>query len=311
MITLSSHVGRGEPVYDALMKQLFEKASVKLFSLLLGVHAFEIQELPRELTSVKEKKVERDSVDFLVWVKSKGKAEKTLFHVEFQSTNDSWIHQRLIRYSALLEKKYNIFPEQVVIYFGRDPLMMKEELVKTGKYTGYSHYCRIIDLHQVDAKKILETKDPMVALLSLLSNTQPVEDTLAQYLLRFKKEFHQQLETCLPIMNYLLQIKLPYARVMGLINEVIGMLGIKKEDLVFYKEGMEKGMKKGMKKGMEKGMEEIRKIILGLLNARFQLEEEQKEKVRSHLNQVKTMELLEELSLKVIQVNSIDEFLTY
>ncbi len=102
---LSGRVGRGERVYDAFMKQVFEKASSIVFKLVLGVRVERVQELPRELVRVKEQKIEEESVDFLLWV-TEGTKDRVLYHVEFQSSNDPWMHQRLIHYNFLIEKKY-------------------------------------------------------------------------------------------------------------------------------------------------------------------------------------------------------------
>ena len=82
------------------------------------------------------------------------------------------------------------------------------------------------------------------------------------------------------------------------------MLGIKEEDLVFYKEGMEKGMEKGVEKG-------IRETILKQLIIRFHLDEEQAKTLGKELEKITELKALEELSLLVLQAQSIQEFLNH
>ncbi len=193
---------------------------------------------------------------------------------------------------------------------------MKEKFSKGGIHTHYSHSCLIVDLSKVDADAFLSANDPLVALLSLISDTKPVQETLKNYVTRYQEQVKEQPDKFLPLMNYLLQLKLPYQQVTNLIMEVTRMLSIKKEDFVFYKQGKEEGLQEGLQKGLQKGLQEgllkgIRITIIKQLNNRFKPSDEQEAEVKQLLEKIKELSVLEDVSVQVVQAQSLQEFMGY
>ena len=103
----------GLPYYDAVVKDLFQKDHPSLLDQLTGgvkIKAF----LNVDLAKVLERRA--DLVLLL--------ADKTILHIEFQSTNDKDMAYRAGIYCVLLGHRYRCRVRQVVLYIGQAKMRM-------------------------------------------------------------------------------------------------------------------------------------------------------------------------------------------
>ena len=96
-------------------------------------------------------------------------AERTLVHVELQSTNDPRMVLRMLEYAVAIQRGFERFPEQLVLYVGEAPLRMHGRVA----VPGLAFECRIADIRELDGEELLrsaELADNIMAVLARLSD---------------------------------------------------------------------------------------------------------------------------------------------
>ena len=141
--------------YDAVVKDLFQKDRPTLLGVLAGpavVREFLNGELPV---------VEEREADILL-----GLSDGSLFHIEFQSTNDGHMPFRMGSYGLLAARKYRRNSiRQVVIYMGSAPMRMKDRLDLGGIQVAY----RLVDIREFEASELMMSDNPGDVALALLA----------------------------------------------------------------------------------------------------------------------------------------------
>jgi hypothetical protein len=87
-----------------------------------------------------------------------------LIHVELQSTNHSRMARMMLEYALAIERKFDRFPEQAVLYVGEAPLRMLESL----KRRKLEFDCQIVDIRDFDAEPWLESESLAENVLAVL-----------------------------------------------------------------------------------------------------------------------------------------------
>lgn len=79
-------------------------------------------------------------------------AQGTLVHIELQSANHVRMALRMLEYSLAIHRKFDRFPEQVVLYVGNAPMRMKSRLVSPRLSFDY----RLVDIRELDSEPLLQ-----------------------------------------------------------------------------------------------------------------------------------------------------------
>ncbi len=94
-----------------------------------------------------------------------------IVHLELQSSNDADMALRMAEYALAIYRALRQFPEQIVLYVGREPLRMPGNL--TG--SALSFRCRMVDMREWDGDALLDSanvEDNVIAVLTRLSNAR-------------------------------------------------------------------------------------------------------------------------------------------
>jgi hypothetical protein len=149
---------KGTQDYDVTLKSLISEAGAEVLDYLAGtgrVKAWLNVELPR---------VRNPRVDLLAELESGG-----LFHVELQSSNDM-TPQRMLEYATSIWRQKGVFPRQLLLYVGNEPLRIANDIRAAD---GDLHYrFTAIDIRDLDGDAMIESQSMALNILSILAGSQ-------------------------------------------------------------------------------------------------------------------------------------------
>jgi predicted transposase YdaD len=90
-----------------------------------------------------------------------------LVHIELQSSNHSRMATRMLEYAVDIRRRFDRFPEQLVLYVGYEPMRMESCLVAPWGTFSY----RLIDIRELDAEPLLAShrlEENLIAILMRL-----------------------------------------------------------------------------------------------------------------------------------------------
>jgi len=239
-----------------ISKKLIQRIAVDLAVYLLKLD-IEFDEL--ELLSSENMRVEERRADLVAKVTQKN--EIFILHIEIQNNNDSEMALRMLRYYTDIAFNYpNISIRQYVIYIGKAKLAMHPERQDRGLKYQYN----MIDMHNIDYKKLLAQNSPDAMVLAILCDFNVDTDSVAVNTIvqLLHKRLHDNPKRFREYM-YMLEVLSDNRNLKVAIKEAETVItNVKVENLPSYELGMEKGIEKGIEKGMEQGME---KVILQML----------------------------------------------
>ena len=136
--------------YDKTIRSLLKELPVVFLELLTGEKLS--KDALKPLDTKLQKVIEREA-DLIVENAETG----DIYHVEFQSTNDSSMPDRMAVYYYLIKQNYGRYPKQFLVYVGQEKCKMPSSV----KTETSSHSYRVIDLKEdVDCQKLLESSNP-------------------------------------------------------------------------------------------------------------------------------------------------------
>ncbi len=144
-------------LYDVTLKMVLTD-SPALFAEILGAAAIEAW-LNVELPSVQNPRV-----DLLGTTTGGG-----VVHIEIQSTNDDRMALRMAQYGLQIYDRLGQFPQQVVLYFGDEPVRMAQQLT----LEGLSYRYQLISVRDLDGDRLIESGgigDNIIGTLGRLNN---------------------------------------------------------------------------------------------------------------------------------------------
>ena len=144
--------------YDAVVKDLFQKDHPSLLDQLTGgvkIRAF----LNVDLAKVLERRA-----DLVVLLE-----DKTILHIEFQSTNDKDMAYRAGIYCVLLGHRYHCRVRQVILYTGQAKMRMPDGVDLGETRIAY----RLIDIRTLESETLIASGRPGDLALAMLANGGP------------------------------------------------------------------------------------------------------------------------------------------
>ena len=112
--------------YDRLSKDILQSIKVPLVRFLTGKEPQEVVPLNIEFQQIQSK-----AADLLFMARFED-FEK-IFHIEMQTDNHPQMLYRMLGYFNEIVRQYEMFPVQTVLYFGRNPMNMRNQLVNGGE----------------------------------------------------------------------------------------------------------------------------------------------------------------------------------
>lgn len=222
-----------------------------------------------------------------------------LVHFELQSANDPEMPVRMAEYALAVYKKHDQFPEQIVFYVGRPPMRMNNRL----QDEKLSFEFRIVDARDLDGEELLASEllgDNVIAILGRLRDHRAAVRHVYQRIASADPGIRERALAAFMILAGLRQLS-------GLIEEEAGQM-IDMKELVEnswpYMLGMKQGMEKGVETGKAEGIQQGEvTLALRLIRKRFG---DPPEWVEARLRSM-TITQLEELSLRILDVHTLDE----
>lgn len=146
--------------YDKVLRENLERPGQLLLSYFFNKTELKTEAMPNR---IRQHILEKET-DTLVLLKEEGK-EPFIFHLEFQSTNDSKMAARMASYDFMLHLKYDMEVVSAVIYTGERPMTMKN----TVSFNGNHYACRMIDIREMDPEIFLRSDKSKEVVLAILA----------------------------------------------------------------------------------------------------------------------------------------------
>ena len=220
-------------IYDKVLKENAE-ALVKAFA---GVAIVSMEPIKDKIQTT----IERE-FDFAYRTKF-ASGQEEIIHLEFQSSSELYMHERMLLYHALLRYKYHLQVQQLVIYLGAPAHGMTLEI------SGINiHFkLQVLSLNELDPETLIRSQVPEVIVLGILARHK--EEQKEALLRSVIKKLGQVCHDELKLRKYLKQLQvLSRLRKFDptLIQNYIDMPIIDISADSYYQLGMEKGVEKGM-----------------------------------------------------------------
>ncbi len=290
--------------FDSEIKEIFESSAKTIAKILLGIDIIKIKTLP---TEVQEKLI----ADFVGEIETP--QGKFLLHIEFQSSNDDFMPQRMLNYAISLYRKYlkkhpqkqSLPPIQILVYIGQDKLRMKNFFSLKTEFTETFHRFEIIDLSQIDAEKFLESDDPDVFILSILGKTQNRIEVIRKITEKLKKLNLDESK----LLKYIYRIDI-LSELRSVEKEALESMPVElKIDvtrLLGYKQGKKEGKEEGIKEGIERGLREGLYTAIALdLQIKFG---KKALSLMSKIRKISDIQKLKKLKKEIIKAKNLNEF---
>ncbi|EAY31260.1 RpnC/YadD family protein [Microscilla marina] len=246
--------------YDKIFKENIGEYFLSLSKKHLGIEVASSEELKDKLQTTLEREA-----DFLRKITTP-KGEKMIIQLEFQTTDEQGMVERMQLCFALLRQKYQLPVHQFVIYVGSKPPKMRTRLQPQEIFTGF----KLIDLQQVSYEQWLDSNIPEEMLLAILGDFQQVDAliVLKQIISKLDKlindpgtlqKYIRQLTTLARLRNLTIETK-------KTLNSMAFTYDIEKD--AFYQKGVKTGKEEGKEEGKKEGREEVKiEMVLGLINS--------------------------------------------
>jgi len=193
-----------------------------------------------EFLDIEFQKIESKRSDILI------KSNDTLYHIEFQSTNQKNFEFRMLRYYTEIKQKYKLPLKQFVIYHSSKKCNIKNYIKDF--CIDYSFY--LIDTNKIDCEKFLNEDNPKAVIMAILCKIKDKSqiEKIIQKIEKLSKSFEE-------FSTYMLMLEeLADKKYKNIIKEIeMNIVNPKWEDFPSYWVGMEKGMEKGIEEGIKKG----------------------------------------------------------
>jgi predicted transposase/invertase (TIGR01784 family) len=246
--------------YDKIFKENIGEYFLSLSKKHLGIDIAESEELKDKLQTTLEREA-----DFLRKVTTP-QGTQMIVQLEFQTTDEHGMAERMQLYFAMLRQKYRLPVRQFVIYVGNRSPNMRTTLQADEIFTGFE----LLDLSQIGYEHWLQSNIPEEILLTVLGNFQ--DDDALVVLKQIISKLVKLIDHPITLKKYVRQLMI-LARLRSLTVETeqtLESMGLTYdiEKDAFYKRGVVKGKKEGKQEGIKEGIQEEKTyMVVGLLKS--------------------------------------------
>jgi len=232
-------------IYNRIFRENAKHSFIALIQQLYNLNIQSFKVLDPKFPSTSE-----NEVDYLYEITLKDES-KQILHVEFQSTNDPQMLERMQEYHAKIYKKFKLPIKPIVINLSQKPFTAPTKLKTDEVFYGYD----IIDLFSLSTGKLLSSQIPEVVILAILSNypKERLEAVLKAIVVKLRQlvAAEKDMNRFVNQLFFLSRLRKFEKETKEKLEEMIIEIDI--ENDFYYKEGVEKGIEKGIEKG-EKGI---------------------------------------------------------
>ena len=253
--------------YDKILKENIEEILTPLAEKLLNISLANAKELPDAIQITLEREP-----DILKMID-----DKYILQIEFQSTDETRMVDRMHLYHAFLWSKYHLPVKQYVIYIGeKSKLSMTDNLILENLNFRY----QLINIQDFNYELFLNSDKVEEVMMAILGNfhgvksSQAIEQILAKIHDLIPQPLHfgkyaKQLEVLSNLRN-LQSLIIKHLEAMPIVYNLETDYRYQQGRGKGIEEGIEKGIEEGIEKGIEKG-EIIQKIksIKGLVRSKL------------------------------------------
>ena len=278
--------------FDRIFRENAVQVFLPLIEMQLGFTIKSFRDLPAELPKTSDR-----DVDALYEIENED-GEKEILHIEFQSKNDSTMLKRTAEYHGMIYRKYGLPIRHVVIFLGKGKATMQTQLPENEIFRGFD----LINLHELDANKLLSSQVPEVILLALLADFGKEK---AEAVLRLlARNLKIQSKSTNDLKKYLNQFQLlsKLRDLERVAEKIIDDMPINYdgESHILYQRGLEAGLEKS-EQLIEQEREKYEQLVEDERKKSEQLVEDERKEIR--LNQIMSIKKLLELNnLRVEQI---------
>ncbi len=227
--------------YDKIIKENFDAVIPALIAKLLHIEVVNEEDIPNSLQYTKEREA-----DFLKII-TDAQGERYILHLEFQVADDAKMLYRMLEYSAMLRRQYQLSVVQYVIFLSSHFPTMRNELQDKDLYFRYN----LISLIGIDYQHFMQSNQPEEIIFSILANfgNQPADLIVEQIItkLKYQSQSILHLEKCVQQLRVLSNLR----NFEPLINKIMESitLYIKEENDILYIKGKNDGEARGEVRG--------------------------------------------------------------
>jgi hypothetical protein len=262
--------------YDVTLKLLLRKSATVAMRELAGVSI-------ENWLDIELPKVQNLRLDLLGET-----ADNSLMHVELQSTNDPLMPLRMAEYCLGIYRLFRIFPRQLCLYVGQEPLRMEGELRGPDAWFHYT----VADMRTIDGERLLNSPELSDNVIAILSRLRDHRDAVRRIFGKIARLGEAERETALGQLLILAGLRD--------LEEVVEQEASKMP--IFIDITKNKVLGREYKRGLQEG--ELT-LLRRLIEKRFgPLPTWAEERLAA-----KTTVELEELSLRVLDAQSVDDLL--
>jgi len=220
--------------YDRTLKDILKSVPKKFVEILTG-------RKPLDFLDANFPKVEELQADLLVRLE-----DDSVFHLEFQTSNDVLMPLRMLKYYIYLYQAYNKEPIQLVLFVGNNSLSMPNS-IKTDRLS-FSYELK--NIKDIDCKELLNSSDLNDNILSVLCRTDDAKSLILEIASRLSKLDKNDFEDYKLKLKNLLHLRPDIIKIVKELEENEMPITINLEEDPFYLEGKAEGVAEGEAKGM-------------------------------------------------------------
>ena len=232
---------------DTITKEIFKNIVEDIAKYILKL---EIQNL--SFIDMESQRIESRRADIVALVD-----DKFILHIELQSSYDSEMPYRMLRYYTDIKQNNKKYPiHQYVVYLG------KQNIKNNLKDAGLDYNYNLIDMKKIDCEYFLEQNTPDALVLAILCDFKTKSETeVINFILNKLKKLTD--ENGFRRYVIMLEELAKTQEVKDGIKELkMRLSDVKFEDLVSYQIVLERGFNKGISQGKK---ETLKKAIFSLL----------------------------------------------
>ena len=222
--------------FDRIFRENAVQVFLPLIEMQLGFKIKSFRNLPAELPKTSDRDV--DALHEII----NENGEKGILHIEFQSKSDLTMLKRTAEYHGMIYRKYGLPIRHVVIFLGKSKTNMKTQLPENEIFRGFD----LINLYELEAKKLLSSQVPEVILLALLADFGKEKAEAVLRLLAKNLKIHSKSENNLKKYLNQLQLLSKLRKLEEITDEIIEDMPItyNRKEHFLYQEGLSEGLQK-------------------------------------------------------------------
>jgi predicted transposase YdaD len=238
--------------YDATLKQLFERQARGLLRILTG--SSEVQ----EFLNVELPQVNVPRLDLMVRMKR----PRSLFNIEFQTTNETFLPERAgIYYLQTIIKNRGKHVGQVVLYLGKKRLKPRNAVE-----TPVMHFkVRLVDIGELDGEALAASGDLGDVMLAILARVKDRQAAIRRALDQIATLEEKERELAIEQLVILTGLRGLEVKVVKEARKYMPFVVDLMDNVIFrerYERGVAEGRAEGLSEGEAKGRAEVLQTLL-------------------------------------------------